>query len=243
MGVTRTITAMIMVTTTIMTTDAMLQTSTPASGQAAVLLMQWLSPAYPVGAFAYSHGLEGAVADGTIKNGSDLSLWLEDILSHGGARSDALLLAAAYHAKTSEHLEEVDRLARAFCPSAERLRETMLQGEAFCRTTAAIWQQDLPALTYPVALGHAARQHGLELALTQQMYLHAFLSNLVSAGQRLLALGQLEGQQRLSTLSAQMCATAEATCSGDLALLTGATFAADIASMRHETQYSRMFRS
>lgn len=211
--------------------------------EAAVVLMQWLSPAYPVGAFAYSHGLEAAVSDGTVKTGADLSLWLEDLLTHGGARSDALLLAAAYKADSQEALQEVDEIARAFCPSAERLRETALQGEAFCRTTAAIWDRDMPALTYPVALGYAAKQHDIPLDLTQQMYLHAFVSNLVSAGQRLLSLGQLEGQQRLSALSPVMRSTAGATYSGDLALLSGASFAADIASMRHETQYSRIFRS
>ena len=209
----------------------------------AVLLMQWLSPAYPVGAFAYSHGLEAAVADGTVKTGADLSLWLEDLLTHGGARSDALLLAAAYHADSQAALKDIDETARAFCPSAERLRETALQGEAFCRTTAAIWGQDLSALTYPVALGYAAKQHSIPLELTQQMYLHAFVSNLISAGQRLLSLGQLEGQQRLSALSSLMRETAAATYAGDLALLSGASFAADIASMRHETQYSRIFRS
>ena len=211
--------------------------------EAAVVLMQWLSPAYPVGAFAYSHGLEAAVADGTVKTGADLSLWLEDLLTHGGARSDALLLATAYKADSQEALQGIDEIARAFCPSAERLRETTLQGEAFCRTTSAIWDNDMPALTYPVALGYAAKQHGIPLDLTQQMYLHAFVSNLISAGQRLLALGQLEGQQRLSALSPKMRESAKATHAGDLAQLSGASFAADIASMRHETQYSRIFRS
>ncbi|TNJ44402.1 urease accessory protein UreF [Phaeobacter sp. B1627] len=208
-----------------------------------LLLMQWLSPAYPVGAFAYSHGLEGAVEAGMVTTGATLSDWLADLLSHGGARSDAQLLACAYRAETQEELAEIDSTARAFCPSAERLRETDLQGAAFCQTTAGIWGDDAGALTYPVAVGHAARRHDIPLELTLQMYLQAFTSNLIAAGQRLLSLGQLEAQQRLAALAPEICETARAALAGDLDDLHGATFAADIASMRHETQYSRIFRS
>ncbi|NIZ13738.1 urease accessory protein UreF [Phaeobacter sp. HF9A] len=209
----------------------------------ALLLMQWLSPAYPVGAFAYSHGLEMAVADGHVGDSATLSDWLCDLLAHGGARSDAQLLACAYRADTPEDLAEIDAIARAFCPSTERLRETDLQGAAFCQTTADIWGDTLAALTYPVALGRASRLHDLPLDLTLGMYLHAFVSNLIAAGQRLLALGQQEAQQRLAALSPQMRAATEAALAGTLDDLHGASFAADIASMRHETQYSRIFRS
>ena len=218
-------------------------TATIMSTEAAILLMQWLSPAYPVGAFAYSHGLESAVGDGQVQTGAELSDWLTDLLTHGGARSDAQLLACAYRAATPEELAEVDQFARAFCPSAERLRETDLQGAAFCQTTASVWGGTLTGLTYPVALGAAARSHDLLLDLTLQMYLHAFLSNLIAAGQRLLSLGQLEAQQRLTALKPEMARAAQAALAGDLDALFGATFAADIASMRHETQYSRIFRS
>ncbi|WP_068249105.1 urease accessory protein UreF [Tritonibacter horizontis] len=213
----------------------------------ALLLMQWLSPAYPVGAFAYSHGLEYAVAEAQVGTGEALSDWLRGLLTHGGGQSDAVLLAAAYRAQGQADLTEIDQLARAFCPSAERLRETDLQGAAFCQTTAAIWSDlwdgDLPGLTYPVALGYAARQHDIPLELTLQMYLHAFVSNLIAAGQRLLSLGQLEAQRRLSALAPQISATAATAAAGTLDDLHGACFAADIASMRHETQYSRIFRS
>ena len=140
-------------------------------------------------------------------------------------------------------LSEIDATARAFCPTGERLQETDLQGAAFCRTTAATWGNDLAQLTYPVAVGCAARQHDIPLDLTVQMYLHAFLANLIAAGQRLLALGQTDAQQRLSALSPQLRDTAGAALSCTLDDLFGASFAADIASMRHETQYSRIFRS
>ena len=218
-------------------------TTTTMSTEATLLLMQWLSPAYPVGAFAYSHGLECAVAEGHVRDGNELSRWLTDLLTHGGARSDAVLLSCAYRAETAADLSEIDATARAFCPSAERLQETDLQGAAFCRTTAATWGNDLARLTYPVAVGCAARQHDIPLDLTVQMYLHAFLANLIAAGQRLLALGQTDAQQRLSALSPKLRETAQAALSCTLDDLFGASFAADIASMRHETQYSRIFRS
>ena len=218
-------------------------TTIPMTTEATLKLMQWLSPAYPVGAFAYSHGLEGAVAEGHVRDGDTLSDWLGDLLTHGGARSDALLLACAYRTETAESLAEIDDTARAFCPSAERLQETDLQGAAFCRTTAAIWDTALPSLTYPVAVGHAARLNDIALDLTLNMYLHAFLSNLVAAGQRLLSLGQTEAQQRLNACGPQLRRTVDAALSGTIDDLFGASFAADIASMRHETQYSRIFRS
>ena len=228
---------------TTMITPVTTTTSTEMSSTAPLLLMQWLSPAYPVGAFAYSHGLETAVADGHVQDGAGLSDWLADLLSHGGAQSDAVLLACAWRAQTGEELTEIDDVARAFCPSAERLRETDLQGDAFCRTTAGIWGDALPALTYPVAVGRAAQLHDIPLEPTLQMYLQAFVSNLIAAGQRLLALGQQEAQHRLAALTPLLQDTVASALVATRDDLFGASFAADIASMRHETQYSRIFRS
>jgi urease accessory protein len=136
-------------------------------------LTQWFSPAYPVGAFAYSHGLETAIADGRIAGPGDLQDWLTDILQHGAGRADALFLAAAYEAKDTETLSEIDALNRAFQPSAERLMETDLQGAAFAEATNAVWGTALPRLTYPVAVGRAARLLDLPPDRTAQLYLHA----------------------------------------------------------------------
>lgn len=209
----------------------------------AVLLMQWLSPAYPVGAFSYSHGLEAACAAGQIPDGQALREWLGDLLLYGAGRTDPVLLAAAYRASDDTALAQVDARARAFAPSRERLAESLNQGAAFCQTTAGIWGDDLPDLTYPVALGHAARLHGLSLELTLQMYTHAFVSNLVSAAQRLMPVGQLEGQRILSELAPLIRDAAQNACETDLSDLAGVSFISDIASMHHETQYSRIFRS
>ncbi|MBL3607815.1 urease accessory protein UreF [Rhodovulum sulfidophilum] len=205
-------------------------------------LAQWLSPAYPVGAFAYSHGLEAAVASGAVGDGTALQDWLEDILRFGAGRSDTIFLKAAHEARL-EDLPRIDALARAFQPSAERRTETTAQGAAFAQVTSAVWPGDLPAFAYPVALGRAARLHDLPLGLTARMYLQAFVSNLVSAGIRLIPIGQTEGQRVLTALQPLCEEVAEVALTETLDDLAGTTFLADIASMTHETQYSRLFRT
>lgn len=206
-------------------------------------LTQWLSPAYPVGAFAYSHGLETAISEGQITDAASLRCWLRDVLQHGSGQSDCILLRAAYAANTVERLSEVDAIARAFAPSAERLQETLLQGQAFCATTNAIWGGQPPDLTYPVALGHAAWRAGFDPTLTASMYLHAFTSNLVSATVRAVPLGQTEGQDVLAALTPICHAIAEDSATLDLDDLTSSAFLSDIAAMRHETLQPRIFRT
>lgn len=218
-------------TTTAMRTDAILT------------LAQWLSPAYPVGAFAYSHGLEAAVAAGWVHDSPSLETWLVEVLEHGGGHNDALFIAAAHRARTSEEVREIDAIARAFAASKERLVETAQQGQAFGAVTRAIRGGDPVALAYPVALGAAAARAGLPLELTQVMYLQAFLSNLVAAAQRLLPLGQTEGQAILARLAARLAPVAGDTGSGDLDRLSATAFLTDIAAMRHETQTTRIFRT
>lgn len=218
----------IMVTFTTMRTDQLLT------------LVQWLSPSYPVGAFAYSHGLEWAVDARQVTDRETLKAWLETVLRHGAGRTDALFLCAAYRA---EDTSEVDALARAFAPSVERLRETVLQGEAFCRATRDVWDTDMPAMTYPVAVGCAARMQSLPLDQTLQVFLHAFISNLAAAGMRLIPLGQTEGQIVIKDLAATCIDIADTAMKGTLDDLSSTAFMSDIASMKHETQYSRIFRT
>lgn len=206
-------------------------------------LTQWLSPAYPVGAFSYSHGLESTVQDGTVQDAASFRGWLSDVLTHGAGRNDAILLAAAWHSRDTETLQEIDDWARALAPSSERLLETDQQGGAFSRTTAEVYSHDLPALAYPVAVGRAAALEGLPLAETARLFLHAFAANLTSAAIRLVPLGQTEGQQVLHSLTPLCREIADRAITQTLDDLGSACFAADIASMTHETQYSRLFRS
>jgi len=216
----------------------------PMATDAQVLILsQWLSPAYPVGAFAYSHGLEAATGAGWVSNAADLENWLEDVLLSGTGRSDALFIAASWQAEDRDTLEDIDAVARAFASTKERLFETDQQGGAFASVTGAIWSIALTGLCYPVALGAAAALEGIPLGLTQQVYLQAFLSNLVAAGQRLLPLGQTEAQAILRRLTGLIPAVATDTQSGDLAELSSTAFLSDIASMQHETQHARIFRT
>ena len=223
-----------------MATDGPMATATNAQ---ILVLSQWLSAAYPVGAFAYSHGLEAAADQGWVTNGTDLENWLQEVLTLGAGQSDALFLAAAWRAETAQTLAQLDASARAFAASKERLFETSQQGQSFGLVTETIWGGALTGLTYPVALGGAAAAQNLPLDLTQMMYLQAFLSNLIAAGQRLLPVGQTEGQQILQRLSTRLPSIAAETGSGDLTQLSATAFLADIAAMKHETQHSRIFRT
>jgi urease accessory protein len=214
-------------------------------------LMTWLSPAYPVGAFSYSHGLEMLVEEGKIRNRSELSAWIGDILLFGGGHNDAIFFRHAYAAAHDpDALRNLAELGLAFVPSAERRLETAAQGAAFCKITRATWgSAALDALgddispIYPIAVGVAAAEHGIVLDDALSAYLHGFAANLVSAGVRLVPLGQTDGQRVLQDLESVISEVARSTFGMSLAELGGAAIMADIASMAHETQYSRLFRS
>ncbi|MFK7743634.1 MAG: urease accessory protein UreF [Roseobacter sp.] len=212
------------------------------STDALLTLTQWLSPAFPVGAFAYSHGLEQVIDRGDLQDASQLEQWLNDILDYGSGQSDVILLAAAYNA-TPQELAEVTQTARAFCASSERLTETQDQGAAFARTVDAIWDTEIGPCPYPVAVGRAAAAKNLPLDMTAEVYLHAIVANLVSVAVRLVPLGQTEGQAVLARLGPKIRSNAAAAIFLDLDDLSSACFAADIAAMHHETQYSKVFRT
>ena len=207
---------------------------------ATLTLAQWFSPAYPIGAFAYSHGLEWAIEAGDVHDQATLGAWVRDVLTFGSGRNDALFIAAAYRAQDVTY---VDDMCRALAPSAERLKETDLQGAAFCDITSVVSGVDLQGLTYPVAVGRAAQLCALPLELTSQMYLQSFASSLISVGIRLIPLGQREGHMLIHGMAGLCCTLAEQTAQGDLGDLSSTTFLPDIASMKHETQYARVFRT
>lgn len=204
-------------------------------------LVQWLSPAFPTGGYAYSHGLEWVIAAGEVRKGADLAGWLGAILRHGAGWQDAVLLAHAL--KPGADLAALADLARALAPSAERLSETLEQGAAFARATAALTGQDLPARPLPVAVGQAAAGLGLPPGQVIALYLHAFTANLVSAAVRFVPLGQTEGQAVLAALHPEIEAIAAQAAGAALADITTATLAADLAAMRHETMDVRIFKT
>ncbi len=215
-------------------------------------LLAWLSPGFPVGAFAYSHGLEWAVESGTVRGAADLGDWLGHFVAHGAARADAVLLAAAWRAP--EAACAVNALALALAPSRERRLELGAQGTAFLDAVRPAWPAPaierfaaaLPAggeAAYPVALGVAAAAHAVALRPTLDAFLFAACANLVSAALRLGAIGQSQAQAVIAALCPALAALAAWAELSDLADCGTAAWRTDIASMRHELQYSRLFRS
>lgn len=215
-------------------------TAIPMRDADLLTLTQWLSPAYPVGAFAWSHGLERTIGRGDIADAATLAGWLADVLEHGAGRTDAILLCSAYSA---DDVALVAELAAALAPSVERRMETLQQGAAFAATTRAVWQIDVPDMAYPVAVGRAARLMGLAVQPVAQMWLQAFASNLVQAAQRLMPLGQTEAQRILAGLAPLCLRIGREATSASVDDIGSATFAVDTASMQHKHQYSRIFRS
>jgi urease accessory protein len=218
-------------------------------------LMAWLSPAYPVGAFSYSSGIEWAVEAGDITDAASLRGWLEVMLAEGGGFSDAVLFVHAHRAAENgddQALRAVAELGAALAPSKERHLETTAQGNAFVEATRAAWACDgLERLksawdgpvAYPVAVAAAAAGHGVPLAPALAAYLQAVAANWVSAGVRLVPVGQTDGQRVLAALERAIAASAQRAPHVALDDLGSAAFRADLAGARHETQYTRLFRS
>jgi urease accessory protein len=216
-------------------------------------LMAWLSPAYPVGAFSYSSGIEWAVESGDIANAGALKGWLTTMLADGGGFCDAVLFVHAHRAVAdSAVLHDIAEFAAALAPSKERHLETTAQGNAFVEATRAAWPcaaldrlkqvWDGP-VAYPVAVAVAAAGHGVALEPALAAFLQALVANWVSAGVRLVPLGQTDGLRVMAALEPVVAATAEHALVTSLDDMGAATFRADLASLRHETQYTRLFRS
>ena len=218
-------------------------------------LMAWLSPAYPTGAFSYSSGIEWAIAAGDIRDAATFERGLAVMVADGGGFCDAVIFAHAHGATAAGDdaaLRAVAELAAAFAPSKERHLETTGQGRAFLDTTRAAWPAPAlerlgavwnGAVALPVAVAVASAGHGLPLEPALGAYLHALAANLISAGVRLIPLGQTDGQRLLAALEPTVAATAGRAVGVPLDEVGSASFRADIASMRHETQYTRLFRS
>jgi urease accessory protein len=208
-------------------------------------LLAWLSPGFPTGAYAYSHGLEWVVECGDIRDGDTLADWLADVLCNGSGRNDAILLRHAHRAaRDAGTLEKLSELAAAVVSGRERLAETLNQGTAFLRAARAWDCPSLPeAVAYPVAVGALAGWHGIDEDFCAAAYLQAFASNLISAAVRLVPLGQTTGLHVLAALEPTIHLLTAATAAASLDDIGGCAFRIDLAAMRHETQYTRLFRS
>lgn len=218
-------------------------------GVAALLrLMAWMSPAFPVGGFSYSGGLEKAVEDRRVGDAAGLLGWVEVLLRSGSLWNDAVFLADAWrNGQDASALSETADLARALAGSAERYRETVLLGDAFVAAAGA-WPHAvlelLPKeLPYPVAVGAVAAGHAVPLRETLAAFLHAGVSQIVSAGIRLGVAGQKDGVAILAASETTIGDMAAQAAQSTLDDLGSAAIIADTASMRHEMQGTRLFRS
>lgn len=203
-------------------------------------LMQWLSPAFPTGAFAYSHGLEQAVAAGEVRDAESFAAWLGDVLELGAGWGDAVLLGCGLR---GEDLAKLDALGRAMAGSAERLRETVEQGAAFTLAQAGLRGQELPARILPVAVAEAGRDLEMPAAQIIALFQHSFASNLVSAAVRLVPLGQIAGQRVLAGLHDKIAAIAARAVGAQLTDLSLSAFRAEVTAMKHETLDVRLFKT
>ena len=204
-------------------------------------LLAWLSPSFPTGAFAYSHGLEWAVECGDIVDEVALGDWLSDVLAHGSGRNDAILLR---HAHRGGDVGRLNDLAIAVAGLRERRAETLDQGTAFIAAAAAWNPPELPErIAYPVAVGALAARHGIDEDATTAAYLQGFATNLISAAVRLVPLGQSAGLRVLAGLEQVILTVVNETRAATLDDIGGCAFRADLAAMHHETQYTRLFRS
>jgi urease accessory protein len=218
-------------------------------------LLAWLSPAFPIGAYTYSHGLEAAVEAGSVTSAEDLAEWLEAVLCHGSGLGDAIFLSRAWQAVVmgdEAELLHLSERATVFQPAAELRLETAQQGRAFlvaivkawpCPALARLQAMGLPALPYPIVVGVACAGHGIPLRWSITGYLHGLLANLVSAGVRLVPLGQSDGLAVLARLESVVTRVTDQAIESVLEDLASAVPMVDWYAMRHETQYTRLFRS
>jgi urease accessory protein len=219
-------------------------------------LLAWLSPAYPIGAFSYSHGVETAVEEGFIKDRGSLVTWLQSVLLQGTGAVDGALFATGWRAAAAADWPAFDAVAEraaAWRGTSEMALEARQQGGSFLSITRAAWPHaalDLAherlsgELALPIAVALAAATHGIALELALRAYLHAFTANLISAAVRTVPLGQTDGQLALAALEpAVQRATEEALAVPSLDEVGTATPLLDWCSIRHETQYTRLFRS
>jgi urease accessory protein len=227
--------------------------------QVALLRQQtWLSPAFPTGSYSYSHGIEWAVEAGFIHDRQSLVDWLEADLCYGSGRNEAVFLIEAWRSAREEDcgkLLEIAELAAAFRSTSEFARETSQQATACLATLRRVWPDPLieslsellselriaPVLS--VLLGVRAAKQDIPATLALPAFLQSYLANLITAGVRLVPLGQTDGQLAIAELESAVLAVAAQAQQATIHDLGSVGFMVDLASASHETQYTRLFRS
>ncbi len=216
-----------------------------------IRLMTFLSPSFPTGAFAYSHGLEAAFAEGLLKTSKDFTKWICSLLTHGSAWCDALFCAESWRCGNSvENLQELAGLCEAMASSKERHRETMSQGKAlldaakfWLDSSSAIQNKHDKVFPLPVALGAIAAHLSIPLMATLTAQSHGFVSNQIQAALRMGCFGQEEGVRILAFLENDILDCASRAASTGFDDIGSCAYVADIMAMRHETMTTRIFIS
>ena len=218
----------------------------------------WLSPAFPTGSYSYSHGIEWAVEAGDIHDRKSLVEWLEADISYGSGRNEAIFFIEAWRCTTEENYEklgEVAELAAAFRGTSEFALETSQQASACLGTFCRVWPNPVMerlsellskrgiAPSLAVVLGVGAATQNISATLALPAFLQSYLANLVTAGVRLIPLGQTDGQFAIAELEAVVLAVAAQAEKATIHDLGSAAYMVDLASALHETQYTRLFRS
>jgi urease accessory protein len=226
--------------------------------QALLRLQSWLSPAFPTGAYSYSHGLEWAVEARDVHDRESLVDWLEADLCHGSGRNEAIFFVEAWRCAMDNDrakLFEIAELAAAFRGTSEFALESSQPAAACLSTLRQVWPDGVldwlsetigqravqPALA--VVLGTALGRQRIPAHLALPAFLQSWLANLVTAGVRLIPLGQTDGQLAIAVLEVAVQTASAQAENSTIDDLGSAAFMLELASMAHETQYTRLFRS
>jgi len=223
-----------------------------------IRLQNWLSPAFPTGSYSYSHGLEWAIESNQIHHRTSLVDWLDADLRFGSARNDAIFFVEAWRCTAAGHdtrLLEAAALAAAFRGTSEFALETSQQGASCLATLREVWsdpaidalweglQQRRIQPVLPIVIAVRSAAEGVPVGTALRAFLYALASNFVTAGVRLIPLGQTDGQRALAELEDAVLEASERALTAGIDDLGSAALMVDFASMLHETQYTRLFRS
>jgi len=221
-------------------------------------LQAWLSPIFPTGSYSYSHGLEWAVEAGSVHDRASLVDWLSADLRYGSGRNEAIFFREAWTCAVlgdRSGLLEIAELAAAFRGTSEFALESAQQASACRSTLSQVWPDFLLdeiagalagrciSLSLAVVLGIRCASQEIPLVLGLSAFLQSYVANLVTAGVRLIPLGQTDGQAAIAALEDTVLATSADPATTAIHDLGSAAFMVDLASMAHETQYTRLFRS
>jgi len=205
-------------------------------------VMAWLSPSFPLGAFAYSHGLEFEISEGNVTTSEELYEWLKDILRFGSVWNDLVLFCNSYKTDVNS-LNELSGIAKAFAQSKERYYETIEMGNAFSKIISSIEGVYLKGMPLPIIMGYIAKIENVSLPYILPLYAHSFISNLISVSIRLLPLGQTDAQKLLFSLFPIIDDVSKEALKSNIGDMRNKCVLADLASMKHETLKVRLFKS